>query len=58
MNHSSGVVILALLIFGPLAVTRIERNIELYCLALGFDLMAHLNAKVRKLCKESPWRPC
>jgi len=23
-----------------------------------FDLMAHLNAKVRKLCKESPWRPC
>jgi hypothetical protein len=22
-----------------------------------FDLMA-LNAKVRKLCKESPWRPC
>jgi hypothetical protein len=26
--------------------------------AEGFDLMAHLNAKVRKLCKESPWRPC
>jgi predicted cation transporter len=35
MNHASAVVILALLLFGPLAVTKIEHNIELYCLALG-----------------------
>jgi predicted cation transporter len=35
MNHASAVVILALLLFGPHAVTRIEHNIELYCLALG-----------------------
>ena len=35
MNHASAIVILALLLFGPLAVTRIEHNIELYCLALG-----------------------
>jgi hypothetical protein len=26
--------------------------------AEGFHLMAHLKAKVRKLCKESPWRAC
>ena len=35
MNHASAIVILALLLFGPLAVTRIEHNIELYCLTLG-----------------------
>jgi len=35
MNHASAVVILALLLFGPLAVTAIEHNIEIYCLALG-----------------------
>ena len=35
MNHVSAVVILALLLFGPLAVTAIEHNIEIYCLALG-----------------------
>src|ERR1700722_1610622 len=35
MNHASAVVILALLLFGPLAVTWIEHNIEVYCLALG-----------------------
>jgi predicted cation transporter len=35
MNHVSAVVILALLLFGPLAITAIEHNIELYCLALG-----------------------
>ncbi len=35
MNHASAVVILALLLFGPLAVASIEHNIELYCLALG-----------------------
>lgn len=35
MNHVSAVVILALLLFGPLAITTIEHNIELYCLALG-----------------------
>ena len=35
MNHTSAVVILALLLFGPLAVTTIEHNIEIYCLALG-----------------------
>ena len=35
MNHASAVVILALLLFGPLAITAIEHNIELYCLALG-----------------------
>src|SRR5258708_22731661 len=35
MNHASAFVILALLLFGPLAVTAIEHNIELYCLALG-----------------------
>src|SRR5271154_1062471 len=35
MNHASAIVILALLLFGPLAVTKIEHNIELYCLTLG-----------------------
>ncbi len=35
MNHASAIVILALLLFGPLAVATIEHNIELYCLALG-----------------------
>src|ERR1700691_5337750 len=35
MNHASAVVILALLLFGPLAVATLEHNIELYCLALG-----------------------
>src|SRR5258708_33528811 len=35
MNHASAVVILALLLFGPLAFTTIEHNIEIYCLALG-----------------------
>jgi predicted cation transporter len=35
MNHTSAFVILALLLFGPLAVTKIEHNIELYCFALG-----------------------
>ncbi len=35
MNHASAVVILALLLFGPLLVTTIEHNIEVYCLALG-----------------------
>ena len=35
MNHASALVILALLLFGPLAVATIEHNIELYCLALG-----------------------
>jgi predicted cation transporter len=35
MNHASAVVILVLLLFGPLAITLIEHNIELYCLALG-----------------------
>jgi predicted cation transporter len=35
MNHVSAIVILALLLFGPLAVATLEHNIELYCLALG-----------------------
>ena len=35
MNHASALVILALLLFGPLAVAKIEHNIEIYCLALG-----------------------
>ncbi len=35
MNHTYAIVILALLLFGPLAITTIEHNIELYCLALG-----------------------
>jgi len=35
MNHASAVAILVLLLFGPLAVAKIEHNIELYCLALG-----------------------
>jgi len=35
MNHPSAAVILALLLFGPLAIAKIEHNIELYCLALG-----------------------
>ena len=35
MNHASAIVILALLLFGPLAIAKIEHNIELYCLALG-----------------------
>ncbi len=35
MNHASAAVILVLLLFGPLAIAKVERNIELYCLALG-----------------------
>src|ERR1700730_12008229 len=35
MNHASALVILVLLLFGPLAVSWIEHNIELYCLGLG-----------------------
>lgn len=35
MNHASALVILVLLLFGPIAVAKIEHNIELYCLALG-----------------------
>jgi predicted cation transporter len=35
MNHASAVVILALLLFGPIAVTRIEHNLEFYCFGLG-----------------------
>jgi predicted cation transporter len=35
MNHPSAVVILVLLLFGPLAIAKIEHNIELYFLALG-----------------------
>jgi predicted cation transporter len=35
MNHVSALVILTLLLLGPLAVAKIEHNIELYCLALG-----------------------
>jgi predicted cation transporter len=35
MNHASAAVILVLLLLGPLAIAKIERNIELYCLALG-----------------------
>jgi len=35
MNHVSALVILLLLLFGPLAITSIEHNIELYCLGLG-----------------------
>src|SRR5258708_8724133 len=35
MNHVSALVILLLLLFGPLAITLIEYNIELYCLGLG-----------------------
>src|SRR5271168_3363062 len=35
MNHASAVVILVLLLFGPLAITKIEHNLELYCLGLG-----------------------
>jgi len=35
MNHASALVILVLLLFGPLAISWIEHNIELYCLGLG-----------------------
>ena len=35
MNHTSAVAILVLLLFGPLAIAKIEHNIELYFLALG-----------------------
>ena len=35
MNHAAAVAILLLLLFGPLAVSKIEHNIEFYCLALG-----------------------
>ncbi len=35
MNHASAAVILVLLLFGPLAIAKIEHDIELYCLALG-----------------------
>jgi predicted cation transporter len=35
MNHASALVILILLLFGPLAITWIEHNLEVYCLALG-----------------------
>jgi predicted cation transporter len=35
MNHASALVILLLLLFGPLAISSIEHNIEIYCLGLG-----------------------
>jgi predicted cation transporter len=35
MNHVSALVILLLLLFGPLAISSIEHNIEIYCLGLG-----------------------
>ena len=35
MNHASALVILVLLLLGPLAISWIEHNIELYCLGLG-----------------------
>jgi len=35
MNQASAAAILVLLLFGPIAVAKIEHNIELYCLALG-----------------------
>ncbi len=35
MNHTSAITILVLLLFGPLAISWIEHNIELYCLGLG-----------------------
>jgi len=35
MNHASAAVIFVLLLFGPLAIAKIEHDIELYCLALG-----------------------
>ena len=35
MNHASALVILVLLLFGPLTISWIEHNIELYCLGLG-----------------------
>lgn len=35
MNHASALVILILLLFGPLAISWIEHNIEFYCLGLG-----------------------
>jgi predicted cation transporter len=35
MNHTAALVILVLLLFGPLAVARIEHNLELYCFGLG-----------------------
>jgi predicted cation transporter len=35
MNHASAAIILVLLLFGPLAIAKIEHDIELYCLALG-----------------------
>src|SRR5208282_2516291 len=35
MNHASALLILSLLLIGPLAVAKIEHNIEFYCLTLG-----------------------
>ncbi|MGH7923637.1 MAG: DUF1646 family protein, partial [Candidatus Binatus sp.] len=35
MNHIAAILILVLLLFGPLAVAKIEHNIELFCFALG-----------------------
>ncbi|HYL59403.1 MAG TPA: DUF1646 family protein [Candidatus Acidoferrales bacterium] len=35
MNHAAALAVLLLLLFGPLAVARIEHNLELYCLGLG-----------------------
>lgn len=35
MSHALAVVILVLLLFGPLAVAKIEHNLEIYCLGLG-----------------------
>ena len=35
MHHGAAIVILTLLLLGPVLVSRIERNLEFYCLALG-----------------------
>src|SRR5271155_3645230 len=57
MNHASALVILALLLFGPIAVAKIEHNIELYCLALGVRAPLLSNGFTRELILEALHEP-
>jgi predicted cation transporter len=57
MNHLSALVILALLLVGPLAVAKIEHNIELYCLVLGVLATLLGNGFTRELILEALHEP-
>jgi predicted cation transporter len=57
MNHTSAAVILVLLLFGPLAIAKIEHNIELYCLALGVLATLFGTGFTRELISEALHEP-